>query len=132
MEFQDYWRKRMSKFQGSIKKVEKFPGALKKKILLNVHGYWFLTLEFPRGVTKICRISGDESFFSPEYLRIKWQIYKLQGGRGRKVYLKPPSHLWIFSGITQLTKSQLTAEMMIILCLSNWIIEFKSFQIYWD
>ena len=43
--FQGYWRKKMWKFQGSIKKEAEFPVALRKNSC-NFHGSCFLTLEF--------------------------------------------------------------------------------------
>ena len=60
------------KFQGSIKKEVEIPGVLKKNyIMQNFHGSWFVTLEFPRGVTQICRISRGKSVFPPEFHGLK-------------------------------------------------------------
>ena len=44
--FQSMW-----KFQRSNKKEVEFPGLIKKKIMWNFHGFWFLTLRFPSGIS---------------------------------------------------------------------------------
>ena len=56
--FRGYWKKSMWKFQGLVKIEMKFQSVFTKN-LWNFHGSWFLTLEFPRGVTQFCRISRD-------------------------------------------------------------------------
>ena len=42
----------MWKFQGSIKKEVEILGLIEKKTMWNFHGPWFLTLDFPRGVSQ--------------------------------------------------------------------------------
>ena len=54
-----YWKKSMRKFQGSVKIEMEFQSVFTKNSW-NFHGSWFLTLEFPRGVTQYCRISKDK------------------------------------------------------------------------
>ena len=75
--FRGYWKKRMWKFQGSVKIEMGFQSVFTKN-LRNFHGSWFLTLEFPRGLTQFCRISRDKVtnlkilgfFFSEKYILI--------------------------------------------------------------
>ena len=45
-------KNRMWKFQGSIKKGVEFSGTIKKKIMWDFHGSWFLTSEFQSGITQ--------------------------------------------------------------------------------
>ena len=54
MEFPGVLKKENVKFQGTIKKETEFPRVLKEKLIWKFHGSCFLTLEFPRGVTKLC------------------------------------------------------------------------------
>ena len=68
-------------FWGSLRKNVEIPGVdqkrsgnsrgIQEKLMWNFHGSWFLTLEFPRAATQICRISRGKSFFSLEFLGVK-------------------------------------------------------------
>ena len=49
-------------------------GGFKGKLMWNFHGSWFLTLEYPKGVTQFYGISRGENLFSPEFLKVKLQI----------------------------------------------------------
>ena len=49
-------------------------GGFKENLLWNFHSSLFLILEFPRDVTQFCGISRGKSLFSPEFLKVKWQI----------------------------------------------------------
>ena len=62
----------MWSFRGSVKKeVYRISKGVQEKFMWNFHGSWFLTLDFPRGVTQFCLISRGESLFSPEFLIVK-------------------------------------------------------------
>ena len=41
---------------------------VQEKLMWNIHGFLFLTLEFASGVTQFCRSSRGESLFSSEFL----------------------------------------------------------------
>ena len=76
MEFPRVLRKILWKFQMSIKKEVEFPGVIKKK---NVEFPWVLVfgleISKSRGVIQFWGISiTDEALFSPEFLKVKWQI----------------------------------------------------------
>ena len=45
--------------------------GVQEKLMWNFHGSWFLTLEFPRGVTQTCKISSGKISFSLEFPWIK-------------------------------------------------------------
>ena len=49
--------------KGQLKKKWNFQGCQRKT-----------NVEFPKCVTQFYRIFRDESLFSPEFLRLKWQI----------------------------------------------------------
>ena len=81
--------KNMWKFQGSIKK------EVKEKLLWNFHGFWFLIMEFLRGVIQFCSIyfQGWKLVFSGNSKGKVTNYLKSPGeGRGkfRKVYPQPP------------------------------------------
>ena len=65
-------KKKRGKLRGQLKKKWN-SRSVQEKLIRNFHGSW-LTLEFPRGVTQICRIFSDKSFFSLEFFGVKWQI----------------------------------------------------------
>ena len=63
MEFSGILKKQHVEIRVQLKKKVEFPWVLvKEKHLQNFHGSWFLTLEFPKGVTQFFRISRGESF----------------------------------------------------------------------
>ena len=42
-----------------------------EKLMWNFHGSWFLTLQFPKGVTQFCKIaSGDSGNLDPYFAEI--------------------------------------------------------------
>ena len=59
---------------GLNKKGVEFPGMIKKKIVWNFHGFWFLALEIRIGVTRFGGISRGEASFYFEFPRVKKQI----------------------------------------------------------
>ena len=68
--FQGYWRA-YENFRDQVKEWSFH--LIKKKIMWNFHGSWFLVLKFPRVVAQFCGISWVETLLSPEFPRIKWQ-----------------------------------------------------------
>ena len=67
------WRKSMCKLQGLSEKEVEFPRMIKSYCGISMGlGFW-MALEFPRDVAKVCRTSRDKALFSPEFPRVKWQ-----------------------------------------------------------
>ena len=69
--FQEYWRT-CGNYRSQLKKKRNFQGFLKNHV--EFLWSWFLTLEFPKVVTRFCRITRSESLFSLEFPRVKLQI----------------------------------------------------------
>ena len=42
-----------------------------ERFMWNFHGSWFLALDFPKGVTQLCRISKGEALFCSKFPNVK-------------------------------------------------------------
>ena len=60
----------MWNFQGLIKNSG-IPKGDQEKIMWNFQGSWFSVLEFPRDLTKVCRISRDGALSCLEFPGVK-------------------------------------------------------------
>ena len=69
MEFPGVLKKKRGNSRGQKRSGNS--SGIQEKLMWNFRGSWFFTLEFPRVVAQICRISRGKSFFSPEVLGLK-------------------------------------------------------------
>ena len=63
---------------------------IKKKIVWNFHGSWFLALDIPMAVTQFGGISRGEASFCLEFSRFKWHIYTFQESFSKEYVLNTP------------------------------------------
>ena len=77
-------RGELKKFSRGVQLNVEFPWVL-------VVSFWRLCLDrISKGCHKFCRISRSESFISPEFLRVKWQIIPVRKPMSKHRFELPP------------------------------------------
>ena len=128
MEFPGVLKKKHVEISGVNLKGSGIYKGVQEKIMLNFRGSWFLTLEFPKGVTQqFCRISRGESLFSREFPRDKVTNLKIPGKMFRKVAISTtpaPSLVCFFSGIAHSDIRGCVLCLGFVTCLRRYHVHF--------
>ena len=128
MEFPGVLKKKHVEISGVNLKGSGIYKGVQEKIMLNFRGSWFLTLEFPKGVTQqFCRISRGESLFSREFPRDNVTNLKIPGKMFRKVAISTtpaPSLVCFFSGIAHSDIRGCVLCLGIVTCLRRYHVHF--------
>ena len=69
MEYSGVLQKQNVQIPGFNNKGSGISKGDQEQIMQNLHGFWFLALEIPMGVTQFCGISNGEASFCLEFPR---------------------------------------------------------------